>query len=187
MSMSYGDVVRWLWVAWLAYWIWHAWGNKKTVFKGGRRGLLVAIVLLWLALDVSGHAGVRWHERVIPETPAWQMIGVILVAAGLGFSVVARRYLGRNWSGQPTLKEGHELITSGPYRYVRHPIYTGLIAAIVGTALVHGELLYFAIVAFAVVGLHFKAKTEEGLMRQQFPEAYPDYARRTKALIPWVL
>ena len=84
-----------------------------------------------------------------------------------------------------SLKEGHELVTTGPYRLVRHPIYTGILTAVLGSTLVAGG---FWLVLFLVAASFFvySAKTEERLMMQQFPETYPDYKKRTHALIPFV-
>jgi protein-S-isoprenylcysteine O-methyltransferase Ste14 len=108
-----------------------------------------------------------------------------MLALGLGFSVWARRHLGRNWSAHVVVKEDHALIRTGPYRYVRHPIYTGILFAMLGMALAIGE--WRALVGFAamVVSFAIKSGQEEARMRETFSE-YGDYARQTAALIPYV-
>ena len=108
-----------------------------------------------------------------------------LIAAGLAFAVWARAHLGRNWSGAVTVKQGHELVRSGPYAYLRHPIYAGLLAAVLGTALASGTVhaaLAFAIIAAALL---WKVRTEEAFMRATFPGEYERYRAAVPALIPF--
>ena len=110
-----------------------------------------------------------------------------LTAAGLLFAVWARQYLGSNWSGTVSIKKDHQLITNGPYALVRHPIYTGVLLALVGSAMAIGE--WRAVLAFALASLALwrKLRLEEDLMHQQFGETYQAYCRRVPALIPFVL
>jgi protein-S-isoprenylcysteine O-methyltransferase Ste14 len=109
-----------------------------------------------------------------------------LLAAGLGFAVWARVHLGRNWSGTVSVKEDHELIRSGPYAYVRHPIYTGILAAVLGTAIASGTvraLIGLVIIAAALVR---KSHIEERFMRETFPGQYERYSAEVPALIPFL-
>jgi len=110
---------------------------------------------------------------------------VLLVAAGLGFSVWARVHLGRNWSAEVVVKQDHALIRSGPYRHLRHPIYSGMLLAFLGMALAFGE--WRGLLALALVFASFarKSRMEERFMRETFPE-YAEYQRETRALIPFV-
>jgi protein-S-isoprenylcysteine O-methyltransferase Ste14 len=110
---------------------------------------------------------------------------LVLTVAGLAFTVWARMHLGRNWSGAVTLKEGHELIRTGPYACVRHPIYAGLLVALLGGAVACGELR--ALIGFAVVTGAFQRKLsiEERFMRENFPEQYRAYCLEVPALIPF--
>jgi protein-S-isoprenylcysteine O-methyltransferase Ste14 len=101
--------------------------------------------------------------------------------------VWARRTLGRNWSANVTFKEGHELITSGPYAYVRHPIYSGLLLLILSVAVYAGSVISFVIFLLFFLGAFLKAGKEERLMAEHFPDAYPIYLKRVKAIIPFVL
>ena len=111
----------------------------------------------------------------------------ILCIAGLLFCFWARAALGRNWSGTVTLKEGHELIQRGPYRLVRHPIYTGLLAMFLATAIAYGRLGGFVGVLIAFASFWIKLIGEEKLMLQQFPDQYAAYQERVKRIIPFVL
>jgi protein-S-isoprenylcysteine O-methyltransferase Ste14 len=95
-------------------------------------------------------------------------------------------HLGRNWSATVTVKESHTLIRTGPYRYVRHPIYSGILLALLGTAVAIGERRGFVAVAVALVGIAWKASVEERRMRETFPE-YAQYRRKTAALVPFVV
>ena len=116
--------------------------------------------------------------------PFW--LGAVLTAAGLLFTVWARRHIGRNWSAIVTIKEGHEFIASGPYAIVRHPIYTGLLLAFTGSALALGESRGVLAVAIVAWSLWRKLRLEERWMQQHFGEAYQEYCRRVAALLPFV-
>jgi len=124
---------------------------------------------------------------VFRPTKTLEWAGITACATGVGFAIWARRTLGRNWSGGPQIKDGHELVTAGPYRLVRHPIYTGILLAILGTLIGSARVRELVILAVAVPGVCIKFSIEEKLMLRQFPQAYPEYKRRTKALIPFVL
>jgi len=96
-------------------------------------------------------------------------------------------WIGRNWSGRVTIKQQHELIQDGPYSLVRHPIYSGFLLALLGTAMVRGELHGLIGFALAALGWTFKLRTEEAFLAQQFGNAYLDYKQRVKALVPFVV
>ena len=93
-------------------------------------------------------------------------------------------HLGRNWSGTVTVKENHELIRSGPYAIVRHPIYTGLLLAVLGTAIVFGEWRGLLAFCFLTIALLLKLQREERFMEESFPDTYPSYRAQVPALIP---
>jgi protein-S-isoprenylcysteine O-methyltransferase Ste14 len=127
------------------------------------------------------------EARILPRA-AWSFwTGAAVALAGLLFSVSARAYLGRNWSGTVTLKQDHELVTSGPYSIVRHPIYTGLLLAFMGSAFARGDLAGVAAVVLVLGALLRKLRMEERWMREQFGEAYVAYSLRVAALIPFLL
>jgi protein-S-isoprenylcysteine O-methyltransferase Ste14 len=110
-----------------------------------------------------------------------------LTIAGCLFAIWARITLGANWSGRATVKAGHELITAGPYALARHPIYTGLLTACIGTAIGYGERRCLVGLLLIVLGFVIKMGQEERLMLETFPDAYAAYRRRVKALVPGVL
>jgi protein-S-isoprenylcysteine O-methyltransferase Ste14 len=177
-----------LWIFWGLYWYASSTGTKRTVYTAPSRGRLIALVVI-IILITKGHDGsLPWltHHLYDPSQPL-EILGLVLCASGIAFAIWARRILGTNWSARPTLKEGHELIMTGPYRHVRHPIYTGLLLAIIGTVLASGRVIDFIILAYLVCDTYFKAQIEESLMLRQFPDAYPAYQKQTKAIIPFLL
>lgn len=191
-NLIYDGIILALWLVFLAYWAFSAIGVKRDIRRRAWlpalafRIVVALIVLLLLrasALRRLAHSLPR--VRIIPANPVIEVIGVALCAVGIAFAVWARWHLGRNWSSVPTLKEGHELVTSGPYARVRHPIYTGMLSAALGTALTIGGVALIAFVACCVTFL-WRVPVEERLMQQQFPDDYPAYRARTKALIPFV-
>lgn len=125
--------------------------------------------------------------RLLSPTPPVETIGVLITVAGCLFAIWARITLGSNWSGRATVKASHELITKGPYAIARHPIYTGILTGAVGTGVAMAE--WRCLLGMALIALVFAAKMgqEEKLMIQTFPEAYPLYRQRVKALIPGLL
>jgi protein-S-isoprenylcysteine O-methyltransferase Ste14 len=174
-------------LAWLAYWIVSSRNVKPTQREESRWSRLThhAPLILGAVLLAFHDLPLTWlNARFLPRTFVGYWIGVILLAAGLGFAVWARVHIGRNWSGVVTLKEDHELVRSGPYQYVRHPIYTGLLLAIFGTAVVIGQ--WRGLIAFALicVSLVLKLHREEAFMDDTFGEEYARYREAVPALIP---
>ena len=171
-----------LWIAFWVYWIASAVG-----VKGGRRrstrfvGARVAFVLVVVTLIRGGVLG----KHAVTQDRALGLAGLVVVVLGLALAVWARRYLGRNWGMPMTQKVEPELVTSGPYRTIRHPIYTGIILGMVGTAIAIGA---YAFIPVVVLGAYFiySARMEERFLADQFPESYPKYRRSTKMLIPFV-
>ena len=135
----------------------------------------------------AGNQPDRLNLRVLTATVGSHALGVILVATGLGFAAWARVHLGRNWSGVVTLKGGHELITSGPYALMRHPIYTGLLTMFVATVIVLGHVAGIIGMPFVFASFWIKLRYEEKLMLKQFPEHYAAYQKRVKRIIPFIL
>jgi len=179
-----------LWLGWIAFWFISARGVKKDVSGSDWRRFWWARVAFFLSVIVIAFIlksfGIR--PSVAPAAPLGQpgaYLGLLAIVVGIGFSIWARIHLGSNWSNRPALKEGHELVTSGPYSFVRHPIYTGIILAMLGTALLVGWLwLVFFVIAIGVYVA--RIPVEERIMEKQFPDQYPEYKKRTKALIPLV-
>ena len=178
-----------LWLAWLAYWIISARNVKRTVRRETWRQRLVYLLpmLLVAPLFFWNAMGVALSHRITDHPLVMYWIGITLLAAGLLFSVWARRTLGRNWSGMVTVKQDHELIQTGPYRWVRHPIYTGLLVAFAGSAISWNRSFGFYVLAVAFVAIWLKLRREEAFMRETFGEKYDAYCARTKRLVPFLL
>jgi protein-S-isoprenylcysteine O-methyltransferase Ste14 len=186
----YDSLIPTLWIAWTLYWWISSAGTKTTQRSESLSSRLWHIVPLMIGviLIVSGHISVSWLSiRLLPWTSAAYWTGVVLLALGLAFTVWARRHLGRNWSATVTLKEGHQLIRTGPYRWVRHPIYTGLLIALLGSAIARGELR--AVIGLVIVAAAFirKLRIEERWMCEHFKEEYERYSAAVPALIPGIL
>ena len=121
------------------------------------------------------------------QSAAAKMLGTLLTAAGLGFCVWARIHLGRNWSGSVRIRQDHELIRSGPYARIRHPIYSGLLLATMGTVLVVGRFRGIVALVIAGLGFAYKAMGEERLLAREFGPAFDDHRRRTGFFLPRIL
>jgi protein-S-isoprenylcysteine O-methyltransferase Ste14 len=190
MNFSGVNPVLALWIAWAVYWGVAAYGakaNQRVESPLSRAShmipLLIAFWLIWRDSLPGNFLG----GRFLPALPAVYWTGVVLVALGLGFAVWARRVIGRNWSGIVTVKRDHELVRSGPYRWVRHPIYTGLLVAFVGSAIARGEWRGVLAVLIVFVSFWNKLRLEERWMIETFGDAYLRYREEVRALIPFVL
>lgn len=168
-------------VFWL-YWLAAAFSMKRGRVPWSRelgiRVVIVAIAILLVRVGAFRHQG--------RNTEPWRAgLGLALLALGLGFAIWARRHIGRNWGTPMTEKNEPELVNSGPYRLVRHPIYSGILVAVVGTAV---ALAWMWLIADALAAIYFiySATVEERYMAKQFPDAYQAYKRSTKMLIPFV-
>jgi protein-S-isoprenylcysteine O-methyltransferase Ste14 len=178
-----------LWIVWLVVWTAAAFFVKRTQRKEPLGTMLierVPVVVGMLVLIRPHWLSPVLTRRFIAEGPGIALLALVLVIAGMLFAYWARVHLGRNWSGEVMVKVGHSLITSGPYRSVRHPIYSGMTLALVGTALATGAPYGFIGLALILFGFLVRARLEEALMRETFPAHYDDYARRTARLIPGV-
>jgi protein-S-isoprenylcysteine O-methyltransferase Ste14 len=189
------DAIGGIWLVWLVYW-WIGSLRTKAVERSDGLGTLLAYrvpmvvgaLLLIATGPPAGLARFSWlWTRWLPASMAWPALGLLLVAPGLAFACWARLALGRNWSAMVQLKRGHELIVTGPYRWTRHPIYTGMLLALLGTALTVGEQRGWMGFGLVFAGLWFKLRHEEAWMRECFGVAYVEYMQRVKALIPGVL
>ncbi len=171
------------WAAFWIYWLVAAFSRKRGRVDWSREGrirlviIAVAVVLARLGLLRGGH-----HVQTDPWLAA---VGLALFGLGLGLAIWARVHLGRNWGTPMTRKAEPELVTSGPYRLVRHPIYSGILAATIGTAV---ALSWRWLPIVALVGIYFvySATVEERYLADQFPDSYPAYKRATKMLVPFV-
>jgi protein-S-isoprenylcysteine O-methyltransferase Ste14 len=180
-------IVAALWALWLLGWGIAAFDAKPTrraESVASRLGYLIPLCLGGLLM--WPRVGGPWLDaRFMPQMAATSWIGPVLVALGLGFTGLARVSLGRNWSATVTVKQNHELIRSGPYRWVRHPIYTGLLVALFGTALAIGEWRALLGFAFMVGAILRKLSIEERFLTEEFGDAYNRYRAEVPAVLPF--
>ena len=144
------------------------------------------LLILCFALMANARS-YNLRMQVTPQSDLLGMVGDALVLAGVGFAVWARIALGHNWSGMVMMvREGHQLVQTGPYAIVRHPIYTGLFAAILGTALTLGTLASWIAVASGLAGILLRVDVEERLMASEFGAAHAAYRALARKLIPFI-
>jgi len=178
-----GELWTALWIIWMIGLLW----SKRTQERTDMRARIVygLTTLAGFYLMFGGGLPEGWlHTRLYARAQWIDELGVALTALGVAVAIWARVYLGSNWSGSVQLKVEHEMIRGGPYGWVRHPIYTGLLVAIVGTGLVRGQVRGLLAFFVLLAGFWVKLGIEEQLMRKTFGEAYEEYARRTGALVP---
>jgi protein-S-isoprenylcysteine O-methyltransferase Ste14 len=186
----YRQVIAALWLAWILYWLWSAASTKTTQRRESRASRLSHVLPLllgaWLIFQPRLYLpGLPWLSRpLLPASDARFLVALLLVAAGLAYAVWARVHLGGNWSGSVTQKEQHELVRTGPYAQVRHPIYTGLLLALLGSALACGEPRALAGLAIVVLAFVRKLRIEERFMGELFPQQYARYRAEVPALVP---
>ena len=172
-----------LWIILVGYLTVSAIGVKQA--RREHVGQRFGIMFLMIASFLLPYLPIFHFVNFAPVNPVLSSIGVILCTAGMALLAWARHRLGKNWSPTVAKKEGQELVTSGPYRYVRHPMYTGGLMATIGSAIVCGGAFVFLLVILGTIFIR-RVGAEDKLMAQQFPNEYPDYKKRTKALIPFV-
>jgi protein-S-isoprenylcysteine O-methyltransferase Ste14 len=170
------------WAAFWLYWLVAAFSMKRGSVPWSRelriRALIVVIAILLVRLGA-------FRGRGLNMDPWRAGLGLALFALGLVFAIWARLHIGRNWGTPMTRKDEPELVTSGPYRLVRHPIYSGILVAGIGTA-VALSWLWLAATGLAGVYFIYSATVEERYLAEQFPDGYPSYKRSTKMLVPFV-
>jgi len=172
-------------VGWAAFWIY--WFVAAFSMKRGRRSwsrFMRVRVLMVILVILLTHAGV-FRNHGLHSNPLREGIGLALFVLGLSFAIWARLHIGRNWGTPMSQKNDPELVTSGPYRLVRHPIYSGILAAGVGTAV---ALSWLWLIFVVLTGTYFiySATVEERYLTGEFPDTYPEYRRSTKMLVPYI-
>ena len=183
----YHQLIALCWVALVAYWIISAFGIKRTKVHNSHRWWfrIIVVVFVFAIFNIPALDGFT-HFRVglLPDALSGT-IGVALCAVGVAFAIWARAHLGVNWGLPGSLKENPDLVMTGPYTYVRHPIYLGVLAALLGTAFVAGVPW---LVPLAFVSLYFflSAHKEDTILEKQFPGEFPDYRKRTRMILPFV-
>ena len=190
MQYVYNYAIPAIWIAWFIYWRVMSGNEKQTVRREsiGQRALYIGLLVLGASMFSINVAGSdSWFYREIyTATPFTFWLGVAVMLAGFAFTAWARIVLGRNWSSTVTLKENHELIVSGPYALVRHPIYTGLMIMFVGTAVAIGQWRGVVAVVLVLISFLIKLRIEEQWMTELFGAQYDAYRKRVAMLIPWV-
>src|SRR5258708_2428778 len=190
MRMPYSLVVIGLWIAWAIYWWVSASKVRATVRHESFASVSshgVPIIIAGLLVMAPPMAGGILFDRMLPKSFVTFWIGAAVVATGLAFAVWARVFLGKNWSGTVTIKQDHELVRGGPYSLVRHPIYTGILIAFVGTAIARGEWRGLLAVVLVFAAFWRKLKLEERWLGETFGESYAKYRAEVSALIPFLL
>ena len=179
-------------VCWVVFWIYWSFGaprrrpSKRKVtrsFTVLNTGLLyLGFFLVWLGRSVPGSLGLLFVPQAIPI----DVMGTVFAIIGVAFAIWSRQSLRNNWSGEVAITEGQQFMRSGPYAIVRHPIYAGMLLALLGTTLVSstvGSLLGFVL---AIISLWQKASMEEQFLIVEFGEQYANYRREVKFLIPFL-
>jgi len=186
------QIVRFCWLAFCLVWVISWFSANRPVKRSQSFGsrapqipfYITGVVLIFLSKGVPIPA---LDFRLLPRSDPLTTLAALLTAVGIAVAISARTSLGGNWSARVTLKEGHELIESGPYKYVRHPIYTGLLLAFLGTALLRcTPRTLLGVVVFLVLFV-WKIRLEERFLTAEFGAKYADYRRRVKALVPFVV
>lgn len=188
LDLAPGLVIKASWIAFILYWIVAALNVKATRRREAilARALNSALLLLAaILMSVRSPLPGFLLARFVPLHPALEALGAVMTVAGLAFAIWARLHLGREWSGNVTVKDDHVLIRSGPYASLRHPIYSGVLLALAGTALDFGEWRGLAALVLFLVAVLRRIAAEEALMREAFP-GYDQYRRTSWALIPFV-
>jgi protein-S-isoprenylcysteine O-methyltransferase Ste14 len=197
--ITYEGVILWSWAAFLLVWGLSAIGVKRDVRGAGfssvwsslwpiRLAVMVLVVFFALRLARRADSAPGFFSNrasLFAPPPALGWMAAALTVIGTGLAIWARVFLGRNWSPRPAVKEQHELVTTGPYAYVRHPIYSGMLLAILGTALT-GTVFGIGVLVFASIIFFSRIGKEETIMLELFPNEYPVYQARTKRLVPFV-
>ena len=184
------NIISGCWLVFVATWVIGALSTKRTVYRemhAQRLRYWVWLVIACFLLLYGRRLPYPLNLRIVPAMAPTACAAAVLCIIGLAFAFWARVTLGRNWSGVVTLKEGHELVERGPYRFVRHPIYTGILTMFFATALALGHVAGFAATLLTFASFWIKLCGEEQLMLQQFPHRYAAYRRRVKRIIPFVL
>lgn len=189
----YGWLIFLLWLTLVAYWVLAARGVKRSI---GSRWLwwreiairlgLFALVVLTVRIAAAAHALPNARLYALNTSGLMGLIGFVFSALGIGLAILARAHLGRNWGIPMSRKENPELVMTGPYAFVRHPIYGGMLLAMLGSAI--GQSAFWGL-PLIVYGPYFilSARREEQNLVEQFGDGYRAYMRRTKMLLPFVL
>ena len=181
------DLCAYSWLVFIVYWFISALKGKEAKKTESwqerlRHSLpmLAAYILTFVPLSHYGAFG----ARVVPASEVFGITGAIATVAGVALAIWARRHLGTNWSSTVSIRSNHELVHTGPYRNIRHPIYTGMLLAFAGTALALGQVRGVVAFATVLIALYFKARKEETFLTQEFGDRFAERVRRTGMSLP---
>jgi protein-S-isoprenylcysteine O-methyltransferase Ste14 len=180
-------LIEFPWIVFVVYWVINAIRTRATREKESfiSRYSILLIEVAGFGLLFSGSAGIGFlANRFMPRTLVSAIIGSALTWIGIGLAIWARYHLAEYWSARVTIKEGHELIRTGPYAHLRHPIYSGLVLAALGSALVIDEWRCVLGVCLVLTGYCLKACKEEAMLAQQFGDAFREHQKHAGFLIP---
>jgi protein-S-isoprenylcysteine O-methyltransferase Ste14 len=187
--MNSGEIIITCWCIFFVVWLLASFRTKATVERQSAAATLaqrLPVGLGWWLVLFPNFPG-DFNRQILPRTAALEIAGAVICVCGMIFTIWARQTLAGNWSSDVTFKRDHELVRRGPYRFVRHPIYTGLLVMFAGTTMFIGQLRCFIGLPLVTLGFWIKLRQEERMMARHFPEAYPNYRREVKALIPFVI
>jgi protein-S-isoprenylcysteine O-methyltransferase Ste14 len=182
------QLTSFLWLVLALVWVVSALRTKRTVqSQSSASQLLYTAILVVGVMIFAKQSGIPWFDRqLFPVTVPIALAGLLVVLIGVAFSIWARFMLGSNWSNRVTVKENHTLVRTGPYRIVRHPIYSGILLGMLGSALQRGGIRCFVGVLICGLSFWLKTRAEERFMVQSFGEEYLQYRHKVKALAPFI-
>jgi len=196
--ITYDNIILVSWAAFLLVWGISALFVKQDVRGGGYAAewqrywglrLAAAAIIIFVAVRLGRRAGssgaALFSHGIFTPPPALGCAGAARTALGIGFAVWARVNLGRNWSARPAVKEHHEFLMTGPYAYVRHPIYSGIMLAALGTAFT-SSVIGIGLFVFISITFALRMNKEEKIMLELFPDQYPEYQKHTRRLVPFI-
>ena len=190
MAAATGLIIFSCWIIFLIYWLVSAFRQKPVAERrsfSSMVGYRAPLSLGGLLLLFPGFRHPPFTWSLTPQTDSVRIMGAAICVFGLAVTLWARSTLGANWSSEVAFKKGHELIRKGPYRFVRHPIYSGLLLMCLGSAIPVGELRSWLGFVLLVAGFWIKLRQEERLMLRHFPDQYPAYRKEVKAVVPFVI
>jgi protein-S-isoprenylcysteine O-methyltransferase Ste14 len=175
------------WLVFAAWWLVRSFGTARTERREDGRQRVAYMVLMMAGAFFIAAPPPSLRQHLWPRSLPLACVAIAIEVCGVAFAIWAREHLGRLWSGSVTLKEDHRIVQSGPYRLVRHPIYTGILTGLFGVVLVRanvGTLVGFALMA---AGIARKIAIEEGMLRERFGAEYDAYRKQVRAIIPFIL
>jgi protein-S-isoprenylcysteine O-methyltransferase Ste14 len=187
MELIQGIIIRDLWIFFGLYWLVASINVNKMRRREPWSQRIVFLLVFAASCELIMHGAARFgilNYRFVPLQPWIEWLGVALTAAGIAFAIWARNHIGKYWSASVSLREGHQLIRSGPYARIRHPIYSGILLAAVGTVLWAGKCGALLVLGVALIAVVVKARKEEALLAGEFGPAFDEHRRRTGFLLP---